>query len=176
VNSDVRLVIHWLVVVLVVAVTLIALNLILDLAHLIIDVTVTRGLEYLMPLPSLWIELVHVVGSAIRICSSKEIEQATVLHHGMACSWRIYNSIIHDRWVIIVPGISISKGIRACIFFALFIVHVLFRNDTLPFSELQVFVIFGKVYTNGSVGVLYIIIIGIQIVINVFEITVLLVS
>ena len=94
-NSDVCLVIHWLVVVLVVAMTLVALDLILDLAHLIIDVAVTRGLEYLMPLPSLWIELVHIVGSAVRICSSKEIEQAAVLHHRMACSWRIYNSIVH---------------------------------------------------------------------------------
>lgn len=135
-NSDVCLVVHGLVVVLVVAVTLVALDLILDLAHLIIDVAVARGLEYLMPLPSLWIELVHVVGSAIRICSSKEVEQAAMLHHRMACSWRIYNSIVHHRRVIIVPCISISKGIRTCIFLALLIINVLFRDNTLPFSEL----------------------------------------
>lgn len=147
-DSNVRLVIHWLIVVLVVAVTLVPLNLILDLAHLIIDMTITCCLEYLMPLPSLRIELVHVIGSAVRICSSKEIEQTAMLHNCVARSWRIYNSIVHHRWVIVVPGVPIPEGIGTRILFALFIINILFRNDTLPFSELQVLVIFWVV--NGD--------------------------
>ena len=55
-----------------------------NLVHLIIDVAVSRSLEDLMPLFGFWVELVHVIRAAIRVCTRKKVEQTSMLNHSMA--------------------------------------------------------------------------------------------
>lgn len=113
-----------------------------DLVHLIIDVAVSRSLKDLMPLFGFWVELVHVIRAAIRVCTRKKVEQTSMLNHSMPGPGSIDDPIVGEL-VPVVEGNHFALVNLA--FFTLLFVHVLLRNHALPFPHHQIFVKFGVV-------------------------------
>jgi hypothetical protein len=70
------------------------------LIHLIVNMTVARRLEYLMPLFCHGVELVHVIRTTVRIGTCKQIEQSTMLYNSMACPRRVNYIVIIQLFLI----------------------------------------------------------------------------
>lgn len=102
-----------------------------------------------MPLFSIGIELIHIIGSTIRVCSCKKVEDSSMLYNSMARSWSVNYFIIMQNFIFIDSLILVAHRIRylrikillpsishiltILSFFALLIVNIFFRNDSIPF-------------------------------------------
>ena len=69
------------------------------LIHLIVNVTVTRCLENLMPLLRHWIKLIHIVSATVRVCARKQIEQTAMLNDSMACPRRVNYVVVNNLFL-----------------------------------------------------------------------------
>jgi hypothetical protein len=93
-----------------------------NLVHLIIDVAVSRSLEDLMPLFGFWVELVHVIRAAIRVCTRKKVEQTSMLNHSMARPRSIDDPVVGE----LVPVVQrYHFALVYLAFFTFLFVHVL---------------------------------------------------
>jgi len=91
---------------------------------LAVNMRVPSCLIDLMPLFCFWIELVHIVSPGVGISTSKQIEEAAMLDYCVAC-----------------PGSINYFVVRAgALFFALFVVDILFRDNTLPLSMVEILI------------------------------------
>lgn len=106
------------------------------LIHLAVDLAVSSSLEDLVPLLRHWVELVHVVCAALRVCPREEIEEASVLDDSMACSGCVDYLVVDVRLLVLDPVATAAD----LALLALFIVHVLLRNHSLPLSDVEVVV------------------------------------
>ena len=145
-----------------------------QLIHLIVNVTVSGSLKYLMPLFSFWVKLIHIISSTVWISSSKQIEKATVLNNSMPSSRGINNFVVHHLFHLVTISLNNTIHIGSNIFLALFVIHIFFWNDTFPFSKRKIFIKLWIVYIDLVVWILNIVIVWVQIIIQIFKLTILL--